>query len=233
MSDQALSLVHAARYFRGFADENFSGALVSARLSLDAARRAGSVRDVCQKLNNIGCALLELGGYDEAKAIFEEAAHVTLNDADRVMAQINLGICHLRGERFAEAADFLTQAVEDSARMGVRTLEGYALSFLVVAQAQSGALEAATKALTRALEIGETDPDVRALALTGQARLRLIEGRPQEALQAAEQAMALMKEHRIVDEVVYMRATYLEVLFACEQGDRAQKALAEAVKMAA
>ena len=114
--------------------------------------------------------------------------------------------------------------------MGVRALEGYALSFLAVAQAQSGALEAAAKGLTRALEIGETDPEVRALALTGLARLRLLEGRLDDALHAAEHAMALVRDHELHECLVYMRATYLEVLFACEQGDRAQKVLGDTVK---
>ena len=228
--DRASAVVHSARSTWAYADGNLSCALASARDALSAFRRVCAVRDVAPSLGSIGSALHELGVYDEAQATFEEAARITLNETVRFWAQINLGICHWRCARFDEAARILTQAVEGSARMGVRTLEGYALSLLITVRAQSGELEAATTAMTRALEIGESDLEVRAAALTGQARLRLIEGKRHEALQAAEQAMALLRDQQFVDDVAYMRATYLEVLFACEQGDRAQKALAEAVK---
>ena len=197
--DRASAVVHAARSVRGFADDNLSCALASARDALSAFRRVCAVRDVSQSLIAIGQALQELGVYDEAERSFEEAAHTTLSETDRLLAQIYLGICHLHSGRFDQAARILTQVVEGGARIGVRALEGYALSFLAVAQAQSGALEAAAKALTRALEIGETDPEVRALALTGQARLRLLEGRLHDALLAAEQAMALLRDHQIVE----------------------------------
>ena len=104
--ERARAVVHSARSMRGFMDENLSCALASARDALSAFRRVCAVRDVSQSLISIGCALQELGVYEEAERTFEEVARTTLSETDRSWAQIYLGICHVHGARFDEAAAF-------------------------------------------------------------------------------------------------------------------------------
>jgi tetratricopeptide (TPR) repeat protein len=221
--------VECSRSVRAYARGNLSGAMRHARASLSAFQQAGSDRDVAGALVDIGWFLLELGACDESERYLRESlrAHGSLSPSRYTTVQ-NLGVIALRRGQWEVAAQELREAADGFARAELDYAESYSLSHLALAQLALGQLEDAHRSVDRAAR-ATADAGASAYARAVSAKLGLLRGEHEHALQLAEAAKRLLDSHALFECVAFIRLGWIECLLANQQHDQAQAALREAL----
>jgi len=129
---------------------------------LDQARESGDATRVAAILMLFGWVKVPANLIEEAIADFEEASGIYEDlgeESSELVARRNIGIAHLRSGRFIRAENLLTEALEETRRVGASDLEFALLDDLSVGYAQAGdqrrAQEADRQAETVLAGIGE------------------------------------------------------------------------------
>jgi tetratricopeptide (TPR) repeat protein len=130
--------------------------------------------------------------------------------------------------KLAEAADLERQVVEALHAQGRRRVEGLAETYLARILLRKGESGAAEEAVRRAVSLLDVAPVSRSMALAVLARTLLAEGKNDEAIGHAREAMNLLRSLGALEEgEALVRLTFAEALVAV--GDRAAgAAIAEA-----
>ncbi len=214
--------------------------LSAAAQSFDAV---GDTRNACGARGNVGYAFGKVGAYAEAERCCRDA----LLAADRLglgyvaaAARHNLGPALAQLGRLDEARAVEEEAAQAFHAQGDRRLEAASRLYLAHFQEQGGDLASAHKEAQAAVEIAASVPGVRAYALGTLAKVLLAEGRADEALAPAQEAMAIVESLGGLEEgEPIVRLCHAEVLRAVgdEAGARAallvarEKLIARAAKI--
>jgi ATP/maltotriose-dependent transcriptional regulator MalT len=187
--------VHANRSSQRLEEGDAEGTLVEAEVAVRLADLAGLTTFRALALSNRGRALLALGRLDEARAELE-ASRALFNRLGSTMASYPiaaLGDVHmLRGDRSRARSEYqraakLSEQVGDAQGL-VPALAGLARVALYDSPAE--ARELIDKALAAGASLDRVDVLVTA------ARIRLAEGKPDEAISHAEEAARQAEEQR-------------------------------------
>ena len=222
----------AARARKAYRSGNISEALRFGRHAVEVLRQAGATRDVTDLLNLCGYFLHELGAYAEAEPHFIEATQLgrrlgSTNDVS--YAQLNLGSCYVRQERYQEAERVLLVALQGYQKLAMGSFEGEALGHLAEAQRARGELERARQTAERALQLDSLDPAPTALVLARLSAIDLSEGLTSDALEHASSAQELVQEHGVTEFVGLIAKSHVESLEAAGLPEQARAALRAAV----
>ncbi|MFT3772360.1 MAG: protein kinase [Minicystis sp.] len=222
----------------------------SAAASFEAA---GDQRSASMQRGNVGYAYLELGLYAEAVAALRDAREVSrrLGAHHNVMLiQHNLGLALARGVEvtlgepvstarpaapapsaaiLAEATALEAEADAAFAAQGHPRLAGFARLYLARIRALAGDLDAAARLAAEAVALLVETPPGLATALATLAQLALAQGRADEALARAGEAMSLLTSLGGIEEgESLIRLAHAEALEAAGQAEPARAAIAEA-----
>jgi tetratricopeptide (TPR) repeat protein len=179
-----------------------------------------------------GYFLHELGAYAQAEPLLLEAAQLATrmgSGNDLSYAQLNLGSCYLRQDRFAEAERMLSLGLQGYQRLAIVSFQGEALGHLAEAQRARGELERARQTAERALQLESLDPAPTALALARLSAIDLSQGLIDDALEHASSAQLLVQEHGVTEFVGLIAKSHVESLEARGQSEQARAALRAAV----
>jgi hypothetical protein len=202
---------------------------VSARAGFLAA---GDVRNASIEASNIGCVQILLGALGEA----EPALRSALADADRLglpgyrrQWQHDLGLCIALQGKFAEGIALEEEAAAQARESGSRLYEMSSRAYLARIAFLAGDLGRAERESRSILEEPAALAHQRAYAFTVLSYAVAAQGRPAEALAAAQQAMAFLAADGELEEgESFIRLAHAEALLAVGDADGAAAALAEA-----
>jgi tetratricopeptide (TPR) repeat protein len=226
---QAVALVHQVRSVRSSISGDLGAGLSGLEAALLAFEQAGDLRNACTVRCNMGYLYCELGDFERAEVALRHA----LSAADRMglhelVAAVlhNLGrVLGLRGH-LDEARQLERQAVESFVDQGQQRLEGVARTYLAEILIAGGDFEAARDEAQRAVEILQVAPALRAPALGAGAGALLGQGRVDEALALAREAMAdLMQLGEIEEGEAAVRLIHAQCLQRSGAVDEAREAL--------
>lgn len=194
--------------------------------------QAGDVRNRCSARGSVGYALMELGAYAESARVLREtldaARRIGLEHVALVCAH-NLAMALARSGALAEGIALQEQAAEKARAQGDRRLEGGARLYLATTLALDGQLEAAERAAREAAEITRSMPILLPSTLATLARVLLGQGRRDEALAAAREAVSLRDAVAGVDEgESLVRLVHAEALEAAGDHEAAREAIVKA-----
>lgn len=196
---------------------------------------AGDARRVADVSVNLGFALMELGALDAAAACLEGAIAAARSLALELVeanARHNLGMVVARMGRTAEGRALEEQAVATFERGASARSLGAALVYLAQICLLDGDPEAGRAHATRAAEILEPFPPVRAGAWASLAAPELALGRPEAAVVAARRGMAILAQvGALIAGEPHLRATHARALEAAGHLDEAQAAWREAARV--
>ncbi len=190
---------------------------------------AGNKRQACLDRANLAVCLSELGQYEEGihhcRSSLEQARrlgieHAIYNSSTRMLLTLS------RQGELGEAERLLRESPQGSLRK--RTMLGTFRAWLALFAARpADALADVERAMA---EMEETSPpEDRALGLAIRARALLDLGRPAEALEVAQAAMALLHDMgAIVEGESLLRLTHAEALLATGKAAEARAAIATA-----
>ncbi|HVY48407.1 MAG TPA: tetratricopeptide repeat protein, partial [Minicystis sp.] len=158
---------------------------------------AGDLRSAGTQRANQAYAYVELGAYAPA----EQALRQVLATAERLGlkdlaagARNNLGIALGRLGKLDEARAVETAAVRASVAQSNRRLESGCRTYLAIILLLASDLRGAEREARAAVDILSVAPPMRAHALGTLARVLIAQGRPAEALAAADEARRLAEE---------------------------------------
>jgi tetratricopeptide (TPR) repeat protein len=208
---------------------------VARRLSSHAAaafERVGDLRMACTQRLNVGYASAELGGYRQAEIELREV----LDTAERMglsnvvtAARHNLGMVLARLGNPAQGLTLETLAVEAARAHGDPRMEGGSRIYVAKILRVMGDVNGAAHEALTAVRVCATSLPAKAKALATLADARMAQGRGDEALAAAEEAMRILETLGGVDgEEECIRLAYAEVLHANGREDTAGAAIAVA-----
>jgi tetratricopeptide (TPR) repeat protein len=197
--------------------------------SFDTFKRAGDERNACNQEITLAHALIELGQNDDGRRHLEHAIGV----AERMglvsavaSGRHLLGILRLREGDIESAVALQKEAGEAFAARGNLRLEGGVLCWLAMAHLAASDVEAAETASRRALELLETSPPARALALAVHACVALEKKDIPRAHASASEARALLDAPGGIDTgEALVRLVHAEVLVAMHRTDEARDAI--------
>ena len=229
LGGRAQGMAHTARLMACFTAD-LSRALQHAREALVAFRRVGAIRDVLGLLTNTACLLVELGAFEEAASMLEEAVELAerLASKARVYGALqNLGYLCLQSGQLERGVEVLTEVVPFYASVGLPRDEATSLAYLALLHGRRGALELAKATSVRSVQLA-SEPEVEALVLAVAASIDLLCGSPYDALHSAQRAFDLLQEYQLPEHLALTRVARAESLLACGRTDEAREAIAEA-----
>lgn len=211
---------------------DFSECLRHDREVVRRFEEAGDLRNGCRETASVGYDLTMLGAYEEAELAFRSALAVAERlGIARVVAgaKHHLSLVTLRLGRLEEAHRLALEALD----LGRGSADSFALAsmrlYLGLVLAAQGDDLGAAKALLDSIESFAPTPAARAWPLSELARVRLSEGRIEEAIAAAEAAMAVVAASGPAEEGdAVIRLTHAEVLLASGRTADAQRAAGRA-----
>jgi tetratricopeptide (TPR) repeat protein len=188
----------AARQLESLGDEELAGALASHDLAAYETAAEGAERDAAAiqariALRGAAVRAAGLGGHDQAIASLERALEITPDDNERAELLLLAGRSASTGGDHPRAEAFLTEAVAAFRRSGDAAGAARASASLGGAVLYGGELVRGHQLLADALAglPDDTPDDVRASLLATLSRALMRLGRGQEAVTAADQALAL------------------------------------------
>ena len=208
-----------------------AAALLHAEAAERAFRAAGDLRNACSMTGVRGFALSELGAYDEAEVVLEDA----LATAERLglktvaaTARSNLGMVFSRLGRAADAEATVRVATAAFEASDVRH-EGGSRAYLAMILRDAGELADAERQARRSLELLAGALALRPLACAVLATILLAGGRSREALDIARDAMRWLESGGNAEEGdALIRLALARSLFATGAVDEARTRIADA-----
>jgi tetratricopeptide (TPR) repeat protein/tRNA A-37 threonylcarbamoyl transferase component Bud32 len=206
--------------------------LVEQENAAAAFAEGGDRRGVCTRHVAVGFAYAELGQYQRAEEVLQQAlAHAQRLGLHNIEARArnNLGNVLKRLGRLDAARAVESQAIEACAKQGDPRLEAasrvYLSQILLSLRDPAGALQEAD----RAIALSSSAPGTHAVALAARADAVLAQGRPMEARQAAIEAMSVLQSIGQLDEgESYLRLVHVRALEAAGAPAEALAAIREA-----
>jgi tetratricopeptide (TPR) repeat protein len=224
--------LHEWRCFAAAMSRHFETWLGEAKAGVTECDRAGASREACIAKTHWGEALLNLGMYSQAEAMFQDVLHET----DRLgLTYVAAGvknalgvICVARGG--SEDGRLMIANVAEFARVrGAALQEGQARIILARISLALGALEQAEREAQVAVEITSSSHVLNALAQAVMAQVLLRTERPVEALATVTRGKELLDSlGTIEDGDALIRLVYAEALHAVGDLDGARAALSAA-----
>ncbi|MFN0248069.1 MAG: serine/threonine-protein kinase PknK [Kofleriaceae bacterium] len=194
---------------------NFTVAMSSAQRSLDLCRRYGDRSREGDALSVAGIILLEVGDYERAAAVFNEALDIlsrTNSRWSRTDCLIYAGSCEIRRGN-PDGLVLLAEALAEARRLGARYLEANALVARAAAHVRRGALTEAIEDATEGTAVARAATlvgyEIQGLARHALALARA--NRPIDAVLLADRALALLEHQK------YLEGSEEEVLLACAE----------------
>lgn len=169
----------------------------------DAMERAGDLRGACVQSGNVGDAWAGLGRYAEAEAVLRTTAATADAMGLRSIAtsaRTNLARAIGHQGRHGEAEALAREAVERIRAQGNRRMEGFGLVYLAAILRAAGAFERAEAEARAAVAAFAQSPAARPLAQATLADVLLAEGRIDEALVLAREAVGTLEEVGEIEE---------------------------------
>ncbi|HEY75230.1 MAG TPA: tetratricopeptide repeat protein [Thermoflexia bacterium] len=195
---EAITLGNLAGVYHALGD--FSRCKALGEQVLSVYRTLGDRRNEVQALSNLGSVHHSLGHLETARDLYQQAMDLFREIDDRrgiALTAENLGlVLHDLGDD-AAARRYCEQALALEREIGDRQGEAYALTYLGLAleglEEWGGAAEAHREAARIRAEIGQEGPAM--YNRVGLARVEAKQGRIEEAVSLAEEALAWMEEH--------------------------------------
>jgi tetratricopeptide (TPR) repeat protein len=188
----------------------------------------GDRRTAAVLRTNVGDALRSLGKLSDAEIALRDALETSRTlgiGSVEGPVRANLGSTLGRLGRFDEAIPLLESVEREFANAGDRRLAASAGMYLAEVRLDAGQLDAADRAIAKALEHSDAGTPLRPPALALYARIALARRHPDEALALAEQAMQeLTAIGHVEDDEVGVHRSLVEVLAARGEIDRARDA---------
>jgi eukaryotic-like serine/threonine-protein kinase len=203
---------------------------------MEAARasfeRAGNLREACVQALNVGYAYMQLGAYNEAERVLREALleaeRLSLSSA-RSSGKHNLGLALARQGKLEEGRAVEEEAVGLARTHANRRLEFASRIYLAFILTLAGDPYRAAEEARAVADEPTVMRSMQAYALAALAEAYGAEGRTQEALSAAQEAIALLVSLGGIEEgETLIRLTYAEALDAALARDASRLALKEA-----
>ncbi|MET0342241.1 MAG: protein kinase [Polyangiales bacterium] len=227
-----LASAHAVKAYR---IGDLSEALRHARMSLEAQRRAGSLRDIADSLGLAGFFLAELGVYDEAETFLREQVQLgqrigSLRDVS--YGQLNLGAIHARRGQHEQAEPMLREALAGYTKMGAAaaSFQAEALAQLTGVRTARGDHEGAAAAVAQARQLSGLEPSAEALVLARASSLALARGDGAEALALSTRAEELARTNGVTEFAAPIQLAHIAALNAGGASDAARAVLAEGLE---
>ncbi len=227
----ALGQAHRAHAIRAHARDE----LMAAFLAFDAAaasfERAGALRDACVDHANSGFMKTELGQNEDAEKLQSAAlAAAKRLSLPTVVANAQLNLCLLLTRRGAAlpAAAMGETALATFEKQGSARMITIANVYLARALLVGGAPGPARQRAKRATDFGDDVLPYKAYAFGALSAAELALGHPAEAMEAAETAMATLREYGAEEGAAFVRLAYVEALDAVDRVTEARDALYEA-----
>ena len=199
------------------------------RAAADEFGAAGEQRDATMQRCNVGNGYLQLGGYEDARRVLQEALSVAEPMRLSIAASIraNLGFALARLGQLDKALAVESEALAQSTAQGNRRWQGVSRVYLAVIYSLRGDLDTAIDAAREAIVTADELPAVRAYALAVLANcLSTIDGRASEALDPAEHAMqGLIKLGGLEDGESLIRVVYASILAQLGEREHASRAI--------
>jgi tetratricopeptide (TPR) repeat protein len=181
---------------------------------------------------HLGFAYNEVGAYEQA----EKALRDALGGAERMglynvvaTAKNNLGIALARQGKLDEAQVVEFEAISDSAAQGDRRMEGGSRHYLAIILELQGKFDEAEQEALRSAELLTVAPPLRAHVLATVAHIRLSQGRVDEAVTIAREAMGVLDEVGGIEEgESLVRLVHARALHAGGQHEQAETRIDEA-----
>jgi tetratricopeptide (TPR) repeat protein len=224
----ALAALAFARGVRAVTSGDYSAALDGFREARVRYESAGDVRSQAMVLGNIAYAHMLVGRYEEAAGLLASLEAVARRMGLKhtiAGVQHNLGLALARAGRIAEAREAERAALDLLVAQGNARVAAGARAYLASILAAQGELGAAEREALVAAETPHPSPSVRALTLATLADVRLARGRVREALEAAEQAAAILEPLVSDENEILVRVTLARALRACGEVERARDAI--------
>jgi tetratricopeptide (TPR) repeat protein len=231
----AVAWIHHARAFgRLYGVGDPGGYLAHCEAAAKQFEAAGDLRRVANARVHLGFAYLEVGGYREAELALRDA----LSAAERMglhnvvaTSKHNLGMALARLGMLDEAAQVEDEAVRLSVAQRDSRIEGASRHYLAGIQLLRGDYEQAENEALAAAEMLRVAPPSRAHALATVAQIRLAQGRRQEALHVAEEAMTLLESLGAIEEgETTVRMVHSHALYENGRVEEARAAIQIAVR---
>jgi eukaryotic-like serine/threonine-protein kinase len=220
------------RAFRALSTGDVGSFLDFMKTYAESGERVGDTRVALMARGHMAYAHIQLGAYEIAELALREV----LATAERMgmrglsaWAQHNLGLALAHQGAFEEAHAVLTPALKLSVAQHHRKLECTCRSYLALLLLRENDLAGAEREARAATLIPGLTSSPRALALGMLARVLLTQGRAEEALPTAEEAMGLLQGPTSAEEGETMiHLAHIEALVANARPDEARAALGRA-----
>jgi tetratricopeptide (TPR) repeat protein len=228
----AMARVLQARANQRMCRGDIAGYLLLIEHGTDGLAEAGDRRAQYSQRVNLGVAYLQVGACERAEQCLRES----LSQAEEMelhsvaaAAKMNLGMAVAFQGRLDEALALEAGAVELFSSQGYARLEGASRIYLAQVLAMTGDLAGAEGEACRAIEVCSGSPPMRAQAMASLADVMLAGDRPDDALQVATDAAALLDElGGIEDGEALVRIVHVEALYRVGRTDDADRILARA-----
>jgi tetratricopeptide (TPR) repeat protein len=185
-----------ARSWMAMVDGDIGASLIFDRAVADAFESVDNLRLACEHRAFVGYDMLTLGAHAEAEVALREA----LATADRLglasvaaMAMHNLGAARVFAGDFDAARAVEARAIAAYVGQGDRRMEGGSRDYLAMIHLRAGDLHLAEDEARRAIAVLDDAPPIRAQALSTLSRVLLEQGRLEDALEAATEAMRILE----------------------------------------
>jgi tetratricopeptide (TPR) repeat protein len=163
---------------------------------------AGDMRNTCLQRVNIGNAYVHLGAYGLAVAAFREALAIAepmqLDYVCSILANLGHALAHLGN--IEEAHNVENAALELVVQQGNRRGEGFISIYMSMIMRLAGDKEGALAMASRALDVSEGAPAVRAYALALMAGIAIAKNQESEALEHSREAMDILNRLEGIEE---------------------------------
>jgi tetratricopeptide (TPR) repeat protein len=210
---------------------NLIAALEAFRTCISESKLSGCLRGGDSAQVSLGFILSELGLHGAAEEPLLEGIGVAKRLGSLAMVASglqNLGLSYLRRARFEDAERTLRESVTILERTQDGRLAATAPMYLAWNATEQGNAILALALAREALARGAENVTTHGIALATVARVHLLGSEVSEALQAAEQAMQLMREHQLLEHVALIHLAYCEALLANGCVAQAQAAMQSA-----
>ncbi|MHB8419933.1 MAG: serine/threonine-protein kinase [Myxococcales bacterium] len=196
-------------------------------------RDAGDLRHAAEELGHVGYAWLDVGAFEKAAETLgqalAEAERLGLSTT-RATALQNLAMAKALLGQLDDGATLARQAIAEFARLGDRRMEGASHDYLAHISMLQGDLETAEGEFGRALAQFADIPPLLARTRANLARLRLLQGRTDEARAAARGASEILAALGQIEEgEMIIRLAEVETAKAAGEETYAREALAIAL----
>jgi tetratricopeptide (TPR) repeat protein len=224
--------IQLSRATAALADGDPALALASYQQAHTAFELAGDARNMNTAQANIAYAQLQLGGYDEAAQGLRTSARLCRKldiPYGELIAHQNLGLALGHMGAYDEALQLETASIDGFVALGNVRLEGASRVYRGRILLWRGELDAAERDARLACVLLAELPASHAYALGVLAAVLLARGRGDDALIAAEQAMARVAEVGTLDEGDgFVQLVHAEALRAAGRARDADEAIAVA-----